>query len=208
MELTAPTVSPWRSIWVAPRETIRGLVETDASRYVIALGALEGIGQALNEASDRDAGDTASVLGLLALCLAFGAIGGIVSLHLGALLFRWTGGWLGGKARFREARAALAWSFVPTVWILPLWLPALLLFGRELFTRATPSIDANPALGIGLLAFGYFHIVAAIWSVVILLKCLSEVHGFSVWRAFFSLILTMLVMTIPILVFWGLWSLA
>jgi len=61
-------------------------------------------------------------------------------------------------------------------------------------------MDAEPLLKAAYVAFGYFHIVAAIWSFVILLKCLSEVHGFSVWRSFFTTILVILVVAIPILV--------
>jgi hypothetical protein len=200
------SLSPFFSIWVKPRETIRKIVETDLTKYVIPLAILAGIGQALDRASARSVGDSLPLIAILAICLIFGPVGGIISLYIGGALFRWTGSWLGGQASPEEVRAAIAWSSVPTIFILPLWIPELLIFGEELFTSSTPRIESNPILAILLLGFAAIEIVIGIWAFVVLLKSLGEVHRFSAWRAFGAVILGTLVILIPILCIVGVFA--
>ena len=70
-----------------------------------------------------------------------------------------------------------------------LWIPELLLFGEELFTEATPRLDAAPELQGLLLVFVAVELTAALWAFVAFLKCLGEVQGFSAWRALLNLLL-------------------
>ena len=68
---------------------------------------------------------------------------GILGLWLGRVLLSWTGGWIGGQTESRRIRTTLAWSNVPLIWSLLLWIPAIFLFGAELFTKAMPV--GNPS---------------------------------------------------------------
>jgi len=198
------SLSPFLSIWVKPRETIRKIVETDPTKHVILLAMLAGIGQALDRASSRNAGDTIPLLAILGVCIILGPIGGIISLYLGGALYRWSGSWLGGKASSEEVRAAIAWSSIPTIFILPLWILELLIFGEEMFTSSTPNIDANPLLLAILLGFAAIELVVGLWALVVFLQSLGEVHGFSGWKAFGTVFLGTLVILVPILCIVGL----
>jgi hypothetical protein len=193
------TASPFISIWTKPRETIRQIVETDPKKYVIVLAMLAGISQTLDRLSTRNYGDSLPVVAILAIGLVLGPIAGIISLYFGGALYRWSGSLLGGQASPEEVRAAIAWSSVPTIFALPLWIPQLLIFGQELFTRETPKIDANPILLVVLLSFAFIEIVMGIWGVIVLLKCLGEVNKFSAWKALGSLIIGSLIILIPII---------
>ena len=122
------------------------------------------------------------LVSILLLGILLGPLVGIITLYLGGALFRWTGSRLGGKATAPEVRAAIAWSSVPTIVALLLYIPELALFGEELFTSDMPSIT-SPALAVALMGFGIIEIFVAIWALVIFLKCLGEVHRFSAWRA-------------------------
>jgi len=42
---------------------------------------------------------------------------------------------------------------------------------------------ANPSLLIALTGFGIVELVISIWSFIVFLKCLGEVHRFSAWKA-------------------------
>lgn len=191
------SLSPLFSIWVKPRETIRNIVETNPTKYVILLTMLAGVGQALDRASSENMGDP--LVAILAICVILGPVGGIISLYIGGVLYRWSGSWLGGQASSEEVRAAIAWSSVPTVFVMPLWIPELLIFGKELFTSSTPRMDANPLLIAVLLGFVIIEIGAEIWAFVLLLKSLGEVHQFSAWKALGAIILGTLVILAPIL---------
>ncbi len=85
-----------------------------------------------------------------------------------------------------------------TVWILALWIPQLLIYGRELFTSSTPRIDSSLPLTLGLLGFGLLEVGISVWYTVVLLKCLGEVQGFSAWRALGNLFLAGMVMAVLI----------
>lgn len=183
------TLNPWLSIWTRPRATIRQQVERDPEAWVLALVAVAGVGHLLSDASARSYGDRMDLPTLLVMALLVGPLFGILGAYVGGWLLRWSGRLLGGSARPAEIRAAIAWSGVPYVASMLLWIPELLLFGEELFTEATPRLDAAPELQGLLLVFVAVELTAALWAFVAFLKCLGEVQGFSAWRALLNLLL-------------------
>jgi len=199
MAIQTQSFSPWLSIWTSPRATVRRIVDTAPTKNVLLLAAISGVGRALDRASSQNAGDALPMAAILGIAVVFGPIGGIVSLHIGGALLRWTGGWLGGQGTAEQVRAAIAWSLVPTILGSLLWLPELALLGEEMFTEATPVMDANPILADLLLGMIGIEVALAIWSVAILILALGEVHRFSGWRALASMVLAFLVVFIPIL---------
>jgi hypothetical protein len=86
------------------------------------------------------------------------------------------------------------------VWALILWPVELALFGQELFTTETPIIDATPLLAFLFLGFGIIGLSIGIWTIVIFLKCLGQVQGFSAWKALWNTLLALLVVIIPVVV--------
>jgi len=189
---------PWLTIWVKPRQTIRRIIESDPKHQVVILAMLAGVSRALDRAASRNAGDALSLPVILAICVVAGPIGGLPSLYIAGALLRWTGSWLGGKASSEEVRAAIAWSSVPMICTLPLWIPKLVLYRNELFQSSMPRVQAIPLLALPLLGFVAIEITVTIWAFVVLLKCLGEVHGFSAWRALVALTLAFLIVFVPV----------
>ena len=185
---------PLVSIWTRPRATIRSIVGTDPTRYVLVLAALAGVRQALNEMTISQLGDEFGPAGLIILALGAGAVAGMVGLYLAAWLFEVTGRWLGGTARARELRAALAWGGVPLVAALLVVALEVLLYGQAIFTSALPSLNQKPVF----LALRVVESVLSIWALVLLLKCVSEVQGFSIWKALVNTVLATLAIVLPI----------
>jgi len=198
---------PWFSMWTRPRQTIRQIVAQDPGQHVLLLAALAGVSQALARASNQHMGDNASLVVVLVLCLVIGPIGGVFNLYFNGFLLRLTGGWLGGKAEGEEIRAALAWGGVPGIWSLLLMGLELPLAGEELFRSHTPRIDGSLPLSTAIAVLGVLEIVAAVWSFVAFLNCLSEVQDFSVWRALGSTLLCAVVIVVPIAAVIGLLAL-
>lgn len=193
-------LNPWFSMWLHPRRTIRQIVETDPERLVLLLAAVGGIAQALANAESKSNGDKVSLTSVLLISLILGPLMGVFSLWLGSIILRWTGGWIGGQADARRVRTALAWANVPQIWSLLLWIPALLLFGAELFTKATPIIEASSLLSALYLVFSIGTAVIGVWSFVVFLHSLGEVQGFSAWKALLNSFLAMLAVALPLLV--------
>jgi hypothetical protein len=128
-------------------------------------------------------GDTLDLVMIFGIVAIVGPIGGIIGLYIGAALLRWVGMWIGGTASSMDIRAAMAWSNVPIIWALLLWIPKLFFFGSELFTSETPRLDASESLTYSFFVFGVIEVVVTIWALIIFLKCLGEVQGFSAWKA-------------------------
>jgi len=192
--------NPWLAIWTRPRETIQQRIDHDPEAWVLALAAIAGIGQLLNNASSESLGDHLDLLTIFVIAVIGGSLAGIFGLYVGGALLRWTGRWIGGMATQMEIRTAIAWSSVPFIYSMLLWIPELALFGKELFTEATPRIEADPNLFNILLGFLAVEVIIAIWSVIVFLKCLGQVQGFSAWCALGNSVLAGLLIVIPIAV--------
>jgi hypothetical protein len=179
---------------------MRQILESDPERLVLALAAIAGVSRALDRASLKSLGDHLPLVAVLGLSIIGGALSGLLLLYLYGFLVRWTGRWFGGSGSAPQLRAAIAWPNVITCWALLLWVPQLLLFGNELFTTETPRLDADPGKGLLLLGFFSLEIVVALWFIVVFLKCVSEVQGFSAWTALANALVAGLVMVAPFVV--------
>ncbi len=195
-----PPLNPWLSIWTRPRDTIEAIVSSDPRRLVLLLAALGGFANALDRASLRDLGDKYDLPVIFGLSAIGGPIGGIVALYVGGALIRWTGTWIGGRASTENIRAAIAWSNVPLIWALLLWIPEALLLGDGLFKSEAPALAENSALALGYLGLVAVQFVIGIWTIVVFLKCLGQVQGFSAWKALGNSLLAALAIVVPILV--------
>lgn len=193
-------VNPWVSMWTQPRTTIQQIVDTDYARFSPLLAAICGISYALDRAVLRSLGDTTSLPLIIVFAVVGGVFSGLIGLYLLSALVRWTGKWIGGNASSEHIRTAMAWSGVPIIWTLPLWLPQLAIFGRELFTTDTPRIDASATLLFGLLGFSVIEFTIGVWVTVLNLKSLGQVQGFSAWKALLNWLLAMLIIIVPLFV--------
>jgi hypothetical protein len=185
----ADSISPFFSIWIEPRATIRRIVASDPTRNVLALAA---IGPAINSLISQWSAvinGTAHPSVLWPLWVAFSvaiqAAFGILFLYIFAAVFRWSGSLLGGTATSVEVRAALAWSQVPAI-VAEIILLFALFAGvpmPKMLPGRLPLID--PAFYKVIVVEG----VLGIWGFIISLKCIGEVHRFSAWRAFLAILI-------------------
>jgi len=192
------SISPWFTMWYSPRKTIRWIVDSNPRQQILFLSALLGISWALNQLSSRNAGDKLSFFLLLVVGVIGGSIIGIILVYLMGALFHWTGQKFGGKATVEHLRAAYAWSWIPNIWMLLIWLPALAIFGADMFTGATPKIEATPLLALLLLGFTFLNLITGLLSFFFMISCISEVQQFSNWRAFGSVMAGLLILFVPL----------
>ena len=185
----ADSISPFFSIWIEPRATIRRIVDSDPTRNVLALAAIgPAINSLISQWSAVINGTThPSVLWPLwvAFSVAIQAAFGILFLYIFAAVFRWSGSLLGGTATSVEVRAALAWSQVPAI-VAEIILLFALFAGvpmPKMLPGRLPLID--PAFYKVMVVEG----VLGIWGFIISLKCIGEVHRFSAWRAFLAILI-------------------
>jgi hypothetical protein len=192
--------SPFVTMWLSPRDTVRSIVSSDPTYLVIPLAAATGVAQALDRAVGKNAGDVISLPVILLIVMIGGPIGGVIGLHLGAALLQFTGKWLGGTATREEMRTAMAWGGVPALWGGLLWIPIIALAGNSIFKSDIEAEDVN---GIALLLSGAMLLVqvaTAIWAMFTSLQAIAEVQGFSAWKAAGNGLLAGLIVLVPLLV--------
>ncbi|MDD9825071.1 MAG: YIP1 family protein [Gammaproteobacteria bacterium] len=207
MRTEAQALNPWISMWTKPRATIRQIVAADPRRLVLALAAIVGISEGLDASARHLARETLDVAAFYSIALIVAGIGAIFSmigLYISAAFIRWTGVWIGGRASKVSIRAAIAWSFVPIIWVAPLSFLTVVLFatvGQVSGDGASPLLGFSRAFFVGVAGVaGVTGFVAELWSFVLLLKSLGEVQGFSAWKALGNLMLSALLFLIVIVV--------
>ncbi|QDU94367.1 Yip1 family protein [Lignipirellula cremea] len=194
-------LKPFRTIWTRPRETVRRIIAVNPELHVVLLACLAGIGETLDRASMRNLGDKMPLAAILGVALVFGPLGGLLSLWVGSHLIRLSGNWMGGAGNRESIKTAIAWASVPAVFALPLWIPAIAFFGSDMFTAATPRLDAQPVLWIPFVAIALVEIVLGVWGFVLLCNTIAEVQGFhSAWAGLGNLILAGALFFVPLLV--------
>lgn len=197
-ETNEKKLNPWLAIWTKPRATVQQLIDTNPEFMVIALACIGGISRALDRAATRGLGEKWDLPITLIMAFAMGAISGIIFLYIGSALIEWSGRkWLGGKGSTLQIRTAISWSYVPLLLCLVLWIPQIAMYGNSVFTLEGPAVDTMSELTI-YLAIAFCEVTLGIWSLIILLKGIGQVQGFSAWKALGNILLPVLIIVIPI----------
>jgi MFS family permease len=180
--VSAHGLSPFLNLFFRPRATIRAIVDLDPRLHVLALALIAGGLSTIPGALVASVSGPAQQAGPFAVALTtvFGAIAGVIGLYIGGWLLTFTGWQLGGVATPLLVRAALAWSNIPSIVGSAIMIVALVSGGVEI-----PEIDLDDPLQAlqASALWNPFVLIFAIWSFVVSLKCLGEVHGFSALRA-------------------------
>lgn len=184
-------IAPWFMVWIRPRATIRKIVDADPNRFVVGIAWIGGALAALDFELELNNGQipanaaTAMIpalgsIGLAVFAFVLGLLGVAVVYGLGRL-YRWSGHILGGSAQTAEVRAAIAWAQVPAIYITTIGVLAII-FGPE-----TSADTATAARSLSLWATT--RTILGLWTFVISLKMLGEVHRFSAWRGLGTIVL-------------------
>jgi hypothetical protein len=221
MEPSGWADSPYIGICFRPRATIRAIVDRDPTDRVIALVlAAAAIYALTNAIHGYDYNPTAftvagkpipevpshmsQMLKLWALSIAM--LLAVPLLYINGGLFRWIGSRFGGTATVVEVRAAFGWMSVMSIAM------ALASFIVG-FLVPPPSQPVDPVsissmLPVWRSMLPYTIILSPLWlwSWIVWLKCLSEVHRFSVWRALETSLIGYFVLGIGWIVVGGVWG--
>lgn len=178
--------NPWVTIWSSPRATIRRIVFVNPRYQVISIAALSGALSALEARwSQPPPGGGGAIAWPIVVILSviFSAIASMIGLYISGALFKWAGAALGGTATYTEVRAALAWGQVPVIVALAIGILSILLgTGAPMMPFGGPQHGTSASVSL-------LHAIFGVWSFILTLKCVGEVHRFSAWRALGALVL-------------------
>ena len=147
------------------------------------LAAAQGVGNFLALYRTQSAGAHKPLEEILGNSFASGAVAGVASLFLMAVIYSRLAARAGGKATTRQMVHVLAYGGLPLVASLAIWLLTALLAGQAAFVE-TPGADVEGFLVLLLhLQFGAY-VLLLVWSIVLQLMGFSEVQGFTMRKAF------------------------
>ncbi len=190
-------LNPWKTIWSRPRETYRFLAARRPEYMVVLLAVVSGIHNAINQKAMKSSGDTESLGFILGSSLVGGLFTGLIVLYLFSWLIKHTGRWLGGKAESFELRVVYAWSSVPSLLAIIMIAIQLIVFGKDIFTSTMASLGASIFNQVLFWSTTVLETGLGVWSFIWFIVGVSEVHGVSKWRAFFSMLIAFLLLILP-----------
>jgi len=199
-ENTNDSGNPWNTIWLDPRTTIRTIVNENPQKSLLFLTLLGGIANTISYMSAAHLGDEFAISELFGLSVLIGPLSGVFAVFVGGWLLTHITKRLGGMATLAENRAALAWSWVPVVYLLPMWGVRFILFRNELFSVDKVFIESHAFFST---LWGFFEIYdfgISLWCLFILFTALSEVNYFSVWKGVASYFIMSLLFVLPMLI--------
>lgn len=192
-------INPWFEILFHPRKTIREIVNYNPRYRFIALSAIYGIVYLLNFFRFFYIGKELSLFSILLATIIFCIPVGFLFLNFYSFLFYLTGKLIKGNAEYLHVRAALSWSNVLNLANIFLWLMLLMLFQHGIFIYGYQIGNFTFISSIIIKTDLILGLVVGIWSIVIFLQCLSEVQGFSIWKAILNLFLTAILLLFALL---------
>lgn len=186
--------SPFVTMWLHPRRTMRRIERTSWESWAIPIAMLASAAGALVEISQRKL-DLVTGLGFdgyaaVAAVGGFQALGAVVWVLVYGWLLSFSGEWLGGEAETEKTRAAIGWSQLPGVLVVPVGLLFVGMYGPSAPIYAASPVNTGGSLVMTLT--GFITIITAIWVVVLTVASVREVQGFTVLRAIANLVIAAL----------------
>ena len=180
------------SIAVNPRDTIRYLLNTKNITYFIFVGIIGMFASNLTSfVGEKFSGEStlwefvysAFLSSFLLYFLSTILSAGVLSLSAKAL---------GGKGTFKQMFRVISVTMIPYIWILPIilfWMQ----FAPQSFFEIT-YIETGLSDLILQFVCGMFIFIATIWTFILTIIGISEVHGISKLRAFFASLLVIIIL--------------
>ena len=153
---------------------------------------------ALQLAQNFSLGTRFPVAGIVAGALILAIILGAVMINITTALFTWTGKWIGGVGTYQQIRAAVAWSNMPSVVNIAVWMINLAVFGVRIFRN---DFVETQFVGNELSIIFFTAVIqlgVAVWAFIITLKALGEVQGFSAWKALLNILIPIFVIFVGV----------
>lgn len=186
---------PIFEIWTKPKKTFTWLFANDPKKYQIPLLILSGISIVLNNSLSKSSGEGSLLYTLIAFSIIGGGVFGWLSLYLYSMILSWTGRWLKGKADTSAYLTVIAWSNIPWICSILVWIFKIILWGDQ-----TLQIEKEQLEGLSLYLYSLFDfvlLVLGIWSAVLLLIGITLIQKFTIQKTILNLFLSLIFLAIP-----------
>jgi hypothetical protein len=185
--------NPWLSMWTKPKSTIRKIVDYNPNFRLYVLSAIYGLVSLISSSQSLALGEKLNFFLILFICLILAPIWGYITFSVSAFFVYFTGKWLKGQANYRQVRASIAWSNVPMIGNLILWIILFIIFKYDIlkeFPGAYPITNVQKTLLFTIL---FAQLVLSIWVIVLYINSLAEVQRFSIGKSILNIIIAIVI---------------
>lgn len=194
-------MNPFIAIWKEPKNTIQYLLDHKTVSYGVLLAVLSALSTAVFGFADTGLLASFSLPIILIFSILLAIMISLAGWGISSVVYTWIGKLLGGTGTIRNMSFAVAASFIPSIWLMPLGLIAVILYGETLFNEPTRNFGlTNMSISFYIL-YNLLLLAASIYAVVILSKGIGIVHNFSAWRGFGTVMIFMAIGLIILTVF-------
>ncbi len=187
------------SIWLEPKFIFEYLIQKNYRKWVLLLIVLGGISGRLAEISNDNYADHFP-FGPVVFSIIGGAIFGWIGYYIFSFLVSWTGKWIDGTANSDTLLLVIAYAQIPIILAIAIYALELILFNTSQFTyEQMMALDMDQKL----LFFPLFavELVLSVWSIVLLVVGVSVAQNFSIGKSILNLLMPVLLIGIPLLIF-------
>ncbi len=182
-------IKPWLSIWIKPRQTVRAIIEFNVRYRFFILSVLYGLPTVLQTSQNLSLGGVFSFPAILISCVVLSPLLGAIGLLLSTLFLTWTGRWIGGRASFLEMRCAVSWTNATNLVTVLIWAFLISRFKEMIFFEGFVKMPMTAGDSMWLTVCFFLQLIVAVWSFILLLYAISEVHRFSIWKALLNIVI-------------------
>jgi hypothetical protein len=168
---TTLSKNPFLSILIKPTETFRK-ISSNKLNYIVLLFILGSIAQTTQKFWNVSY-DTSFLSSLMASSLIAVALGWIGFYVLGVIIY-YLGKIFGGKGNLKSSITVVAWSLVPSIIGLFVYIFCYIIYGDVIF-RSGPSSDL---IVTSRSIFFYVRLALGLWSLYILFRGFIVINGF------------------------------
>lgn len=191
-------LNPFFSIWLSTRKTIRYVLENKSLKYALIIAAIAGIPNGFNAFGEFSSTLNFPYWVLILASLFIGPILGLLGVGISTLIFTFVGKWMGGVGTFGEMAKAMGVVTIPVIWFFPYFiLTSILTYNAN---QIDPLSGFNASMIIWMIFSALIMIGFSIWMIFIQSQSIGEVHQFSSWRGFATLIIPSIVFFIILLI--------
>lgn len=188
------------NIWLNPRKVFRFLHTYQYNKYVYLLLVFAGMANAFYKNSDHDLST-----GNIFLFLVLGGLLGFIGNYFYAALLSFTGSWINGRAQTGALLRVIAFSNLPIIFSITIVIARFIVRGDGNFSE---ELENAGKLTYYLEYFLIFlNAVLGFWTFVLMVVGISEVQRFSIGKAILNAMLPILIIVIPLLLFFGMFKL-
>jgi len=125
-------INPWLCMWIKPKSTIRTIVDYNPNYRLFALSAIYGFVSLISTSQTFAFGNLLHPFLVFLIAIILSPLWGYIIFSISSFFIYFSGKWIGGEAKYKEVRSAIAWSNVPMIGNVILWIGLLFLFGTTI----------------------------------------------------------------------------